>query len=533
MSEYQITIYNELRVSEISKERKNKRKNPLAEFQKFSSSYRLDSRTACNFVFPKEVPKPNSGQSEIAVKSKKGGAKLPLTIPSSSSSDSDDSDEDDSDDSEDSDKDDKDESEDDIEEDEGDDDEDDLQEEEIDEEDKINIEEYNALNELVKGGFLKTSTLGKYSEKFVKILENIKDPENVGSHLFYSFFKNLEGVGVFSMVLQENGYEQLKIVKTKKGEYEIEAYDSKKQYFVLYTGDVDNEVREIILSIYNSRWETNKNATKIAKQLKGRNNYLGEIIKVLMITKAGATGIDLKNTRFVHICEPFWNITLIQQAVGRAKRIRSHFDLEDKYKTVKIFMYLSVFTKTQTTTKAYKTVMDFDRIENVPSTTDEHLLWISYRKNEINSQFVESIKKTSIDCDIYSSKEGIKCLSFGMVKSNDFTDTTGSFVGEENDVPAATSTKTNEIDNNVVMKKIELRILRDVPQYLDEDGKLVLSRNNYVVDNGNNVYDYDEYAELDINGEQKQKLKLVGEIVVYEGDEYPEYKGKRMIKLAF
>jgi hypothetical protein len=334
------------------------------------------------------------------------------------------------------------------------------------------------------------------------------------------------------MVLQQNGYEQLKIVKTKKGEYEIENYDSKKQYFALYTGDVDNEIREIILSIYNSRWETNKNATKIAKQLKGRNNYLGEIIKVLMITKAGATGIDLKNTRFVHICEPFWNITLIQQAVGRAKRIRSHFDLDDKYRTVKIFMYLSVFTKTQTTTKAYKTVMDFDRIENIPSTTDEHLLWISFRKNEINSQFVESIKKTSIDCDIYSSKEGVKCLSFGVVKSNDFTESNSAFNGDESEM-VSTTTKMNEIDNNVVMKKIELRILRDVAQYLDEDGKLVVSRNNYVVDSANNVYDYDEYAETDINGEQKQKLKLVGEIVVYEGDEYPEHKGKRMIKLAF
>jgi hypothetical protein len=246
-----------------------------------------------------------------------------------------------------------------------------------------------------------------------------------------------------------------------------------------------------------------------------------------MITKAGATGIDLKNTRFVHICEPFWNITLIQQAIGRAKRICSHIDLEEKYKTVKIYMYLSVFTKPQTTTKTYKTVMDFDRIDNIPSSTDEHLLWISYKKNEINSQFIDAIKKTSIDCDIYSSKEGIKCLSFGVIKSNDFTSSTIN-----NDVVDTDNTVDKAINNNIIKQRIELLILNDIPFYLDETSKLIKQRNNYVVDNTNNVYDYDEYNDIDADGEPKHKLKLIGEIIIYDGDEYPKYKGNKMIRLV-
>ena len=34
---------------------------------------------------------------------------------------------------------------------------------------------------------------------------------------------------------------------------------------------------------------------------------MGEIIKVLMITSSGSEGITLKNTRFVHIIEPYWH----------------------------------------------------------------------------------------------------------------------------------------------------------------------------------------------------------------------------------
>ena len=37
------------------------------------------------------------------------------------------------------------------------------------------------------------------------------------------------------------------------------------------------------------------------------NNNLGEIIKVLMIT-SGSEGITLKNTRFVHLIEPYWHL---------------------------------------------------------------------------------------------------------------------------------------------------------------------------------------------------------------------------------
>jgi hypothetical protein len=87
--------------------------------------------------------------------------------------------------------------------------------------------------------------------------------------------------------------------------------------------------------------------------------------------------------------------------------------------------------------------------------------------------------------------------------------------------------------SNVITQKIELRILNDVPIHLDQNSKLIKQRANFVVDTANNVYDYDEYVDIDLNGEPKHKLKLIGEIVVYDGDDYPEQRGKRMVKLGF
>jgi hypothetical protein len=66
-----------------------------------------------------------------------------------------------------------------------------------------------------------------------------------------------------------------------------------------------------------------------------------------MITSSGAEGINLKNTRYVHIVEPYWNMVRFQQVIGRARSICSHEDLPISEQNIKIFVYLSVFSEEQ------------------------------------------------------------------------------------------------------------------------------------------------------------------------------------------
>ena len=58
-----------------------------------------------------------------------------------------------------------------------------------------------------------TEALMTYSPKFLTMVENISSREHIGLHLVYSQFRTLEGIGIFKMVLDYNGYTQFKIKK--------------------------------------------------------------------------------------------------------------------------------------------------------------------------------------------------------------------------------------------------------------------------------------------------------------------------------
>ena len=60
----------------------------------------------------------------------------------------------------------------------------------------------------------------------------------------------------------------------------------------------------------------------------------------MLITSAGAEGLDLKNTRSVIILEPFWHTSRIQQVIGRAVRYKSHETLPESERYVDVYNLL-------------------------------------------------------------------------------------------------------------------------------------------------------------------------------------------------
>jgi hypothetical protein len=276
--------------------------------------------------------------------------------------------------------------------------------------------------------YLTKENLKVYSPKFLRVLENIQDPENKGLHLLYSQFRTIEGIGVLKLVLESNGYAEFKIKKNdSNGLWDIveNEEDRGKPRFVLYTGTETVEQKEIIRNIYNSAWEVVPNTITAKLREISSNNFYGEIIKLLMITSSGAEGINLKNTRFVHIVEPYWHMVRLEQVIGRARRICSHNDLPEEERTVKVFLYLSVFSEEQKTNKKNIELMNTDvsRITNKPITTDESLYDTASIKQKINNQLLKSIKEVAIDCSLYNpynKDENLVCYNYGKVTSNDF-----------------------------------------------------------------------------------------------------------------
>jgi len=75
------------------------------------------------------------------------------------------------------------------------------------------------------------------------------------------------------------------------------------------------------------------------KALTSEDNTHGENIKVVIISVAGSEGLDFKNIRQVHILEPWYNMNLLEQIIGRAIRNCSHKRLPFSQRNVELYLY--------------------------------------------------------------------------------------------------------------------------------------------------------------------------------------------------
>jgi superfamily II DNA or RNA helicase len=107
--------------------------------------------------------------------------------------------------------------------------------------------------------------------------------------------------------------------------------------------------------------------------------------KVLLISSAGAEGLDLKGTRSVIILEPYWNDSRVQQVIGRAVRYGSHSSLPKSDRKVEVFQMVLV--------KNPKYMKSWDKTDSA----DSILLRLSLQKQQGIDNFYSSLEKVSIE----------------------------------------------------------------------------------------------------------------------------------------
>jgi hypothetical protein len=358
--------------------------------------------------------------------------------------------------------------------------------------------------------------LQTYSPKFLAMLENITEPQHYGLHLVYSQFRTIEGIGLFAMVLEANGFARFKIRKNDSSAWVLDVSDADqgKPMYALYTGTESDEEREIIRNVFNSTWDYIPVTLKQQLMPKSANNFMGEIVKVLMITASGAEGISLRNVRYVHIMEPYWQPVRIEQVIGRARRICSHNDLKDeKLRSVYVMMYIMRFTPEQMADDASMELRlnDVSKLNaQKPITTDQALFEISTIKEEINSQLLMAIKEASIDCAIHrdkNSKEKLKCFTFGSVMSNKFS-YPPSVDNEESDTSASRNVKQTTLKLNEITASVDGK---PVKYAYDKSTKLVYDLGSYIVSQevgGEPLC----IGKLEVNQSGKAKLVPLSEI---------------------
>ena len=221
--------------------------------------------------------------------------------------------------------------------------------------------------ESFKGDHLKMANLKKYSVKFYKILKAIKKAE--GPVFVYSNFKEYGGLKTFEKILKANGFKDY----MEKGQG--------KKRFATWSGDIKHELKEEIKDVFNQK-----------------KNVDGSRLKVLLGSPSIKEGVSLLRVKEVHVVEPYWNLSRLEQVIGRAVRFCSHKDLLKRDRYVDIFIYIATHPDDSLT-------------------IDKHILKLANKKEKIIKQFELALKESAVDCrlnkhaNVHKGEDDINCLN--------------------------------------------------------------------------------------------------------------------------
>ena len=279
--------------------------------------------------------------------------------------------------------------------------------------------------------YLSEKALAIYSPKMLQMLKDLKKNMNgkIMNQFVYSQYLSLEGLGVFSAILEHHGFQAYKIMK-KSGVWEEDpSMKPGVPAFAFYSGEVPEEERNLYLQIFNESYEDT-----FPQSLK--DSIKEKRLCVMMASSAGAEGISLMGTRNVYIMEPYWNPARIDQVIGRAIRINSHKNLPEDERNVKVQMYLSVFSPEQSVTAEGPNIVSIRRNDMILKryegetpqetfmTSDEFLYEVAFEKTRVIKQVTHLLKQAAIDCEIHrklhaKEKPIIQCMRFDTTYTPD------------------------------------------------------------------------------------------------------------------
>ncbi len=220
---------------------------------------------------------------------------------------------------------------------------------------KLTSETVSSLKKLLKDK-IDFVTIGKENKDFPRRKEHkIRVPMSMS---FYKKYKDLlESKEVNSLFFENpkrfyNGYRQLvNSVGSERGmnyySMKIDKAKSiiKKGKTILYTNWVNFGVIPVSIALENMgiKYKVISGSISQKERIQAVKDFNDNKLQVLILTKAGGEGLDLKEVRNVIIVDPPWNPAGLEQIIGRAIRYKSHANLPESQRVVDIyFMELRV-----------------------------------------------------------------------------------------------------------------------------------------------------------------------------------------------
>ena len=275
----------------------------------------------------------------------------------------------------------------------------------------------------------------------------------------------------------------------------------------------------------------------------GGNNKDGSVIKFMIGTSSIKEGVSFRNVGQVHIIDPWWNNSRIEQITARAIRLCSHTSLPTEKQFVDVYKHYSIFnsyfngTADPDAENALDTLgidMNMDQITEMALgivkktyswvkylTIDQKILEIANRKDTLNNKFLGAIKSASVDCfmlkegNIIRLEENIRQIAseeddkFQVFYKNPSTldifirDAYPDILGWD-DIRARRYSYPNSID--FTRKFIEA-------EYSDQDGKLIKLQDSdtIVVEPANKYLNMPEKIDCWNNKQKLSELTIVGD----------------------
>lgn len=225
------------------------------------------------------------------------------------------------------------------------------------------------------GKIFSEAELHKYSAKMSNVCKILKNTE--GIILIYSQYID-GGVVPMALALEEMGFTRYSshrnmksLLKESPEPIDFRTMKTKKEHSGAF-----NKAKYVMITGDKNYSRTND---ADIKYLNSADNMDGKNVKVVLISKAAAEGIDFKNIRQIHILDPWYNMNRIEQIIGRGVRNLSHCGLPFEKRNVEIFLHAT-------------------NLENEVEAADAYIYRVAEKKSVKIGKITRLLKENSVDC---------------------------------------------------------------------------------------------------------------------------------------
>ena len=249
------------------------------------------------------------------------------------------------------------------------------------------------------GRIFSREKLHEYSIKISNICNIIA--KSKGIILIYSQYID-GGIIPVSLALEEMGFLRYGSDSSTESLFEtppVETIDSIEMVPKSQMRNPNNFKSARYVVITGDKLLSGNNAADL-KYITNENNKNGELVKVVLISKTGAEGLDFKNIRQVHILDPWFNMNRIEQIIGRAVRNLSHCQLPFEERNVEIYLHSTI-------------------LENRESEAADLYLYRLAEKKAIQiGKITRLLKEVSVDCVVNIGQSNFTVKNMLQIANN-------------------------------------------------------------------------------------------------------------------